>query len=158
MTFRRSALLVAAALAGVAVGVPTAGAGSGDVQAVRSAAVGYEVALLNGSPTACQMLVPFSQSSLVEFASFATHKQIKSCPVAVQAFATFTAAEFPNRAAYVRAGQALVNTVSRGKVKLKSAWQAEIDFYASRMASSLDLELRNGRWLVSGWVGGGVSP
>jgi len=158
MTLRRSALLVAVAIAGVGVGVPAAGAGSGDAQAVRIAAVNYEVALLNGSPAACQMMISFSQSSLVDFASFVTHKQIKSCPVAVQTIATFTAAEFPNRAAYVRAGQSLVNRVSRGKVKLKSAWQAEIDFYGSRVASSLDLELMNGRWLISGWVELGVAP
>jgi len=62
------------------------------------------------------------------------------------------ASRFPNRAAYARAGQAVVNAVSRGKVKLTGS-DSTIDFYASKTNSSLNLTLTDGHWRVSGWEG-----
>ena len=152
MTLRRSALLVAAAFAGVAVGVPAAGASSGDVQqAIRLAAANYKVALLNGSPDACQMATPFIQDSLVNDAWSDAHKKVKSCPVAVKTLATFHASQFPSRAAYVRAAQTVVNAISRGKVKLYGAG-AVVRYVVTGMPASIDLLLTNGRWLVNGWA------
>lgn len=158
ITARFSVLLVAAALAGVAVGVPAAGAGSSDVQqALRLAAVNYKVALLNGSPTACQMATPFIQTSLVDDAWGDAHKRVTTCPVAVKTLATFYASQFPSRAAYVRAGQAVVNAISVGKVKLTGS-RATIHYVAAGMPSSIDLLLTNGRWLVNGWVELEIAP
>jgi hypothetical protein len=130
------------------LGVPAAGAGSGDVQAVRATALSFEVNLLNGSPTACRMMIPSSQSMLVRFASFVARKTVESCPVAVRVLAVSNASRFPNRAAYVRAAQAVVNAVSRGKVKLTGS-DATIDFYNSRVHSLINLTLTNGHWRVS---------
>ena len=152
ITLRHSVLLLAALLATMVLGVPAAGAGSGDAQAVSATAVAFEVNLLNGSTTACRVMTSSGQVTLVHLASFVARKTVTSCPVAVQVLTVSNASRFPNRAAYVRAGQAVVNAVSRGKVKLTGS-DATIDFYASKTNSSLNLTLTDGHWRVSGWEG-----
>jgi hypothetical protein len=157
MTLRRSALLAAVALAGVAVGVPAAGAGSGDVQAIRLAAVSYKVALLNGSPDACQFVTPFIQKALVNNALRDAHKTVKSCPAAVKALASYYASRFSSRAAYARVAQIEVNAISRGTVTVYGAG-AVVHYAAYGISSSINLLLTGGRWLVDGWHEGETSP
>jgi hypothetical protein len=160
MTRHRSALCVAAVLAGVAAVVPVAGAGSGDVQSIRTAAVGYETATLNGSPKACQMATPFESQSLVAFAWMDAHTKVAGCPAAVKVLAKFYASKFPNHQAYLRVGGLRLKAIARGKVKIAGS-EATLDYTVAESQAidlSYDLSLVHGRWLINGGTETPVSP
>lgn len=151
---RLSVLLVASALAGGVVGVPGAGAGSGGVQAIRTAAANYKLAALNGSPKACQMLTATGNEQLLAFASMDTGRKIASCPEAIMAEAKFDVSKCPSPQVYVHTGELKLKAIARGKVKIDGS-RAKLSYtVVDRGAESFlsyDLALMHGRWLIDGY-------
>lgn len=151
MKLRRLTLLIAAALAGVAVVVPAAGAGSGDVQAIRTAAARYEVATSNGSPLACQLMTPNGQKSFVYFASMLTKTKLASCTAAVAAMAKLNESQYPSHAAYVRADAPMLQALAHAKVTVHGS-RATLDYTEVtgivHASSSMDFALVHGHWLM----------
>lgn len=154
ITPRHSVLFVAAALAAMLLGVPAAGAGSGDVQAVRSAAVSYWAAVSAGSPTACQMMTPRAQRMFAEVSSGLLQLQKKlDCPAAVKAIAKKNESLVGSHGAYVRMNNLTLRALARGKVTVKGT-HANVDYsYVDGPVSSssnLLFALVHGSWLADG--------
>ena len=159
MLLRRPALLVAAALVGVALVVPAAEAGAGDVAAIRTVAARYSLATTNGSPEACQLATPNVQQTLAYFASgLLKTTKLMSCPAAVKALAKYNASKYPGgRQAYVRSGEAAARAIARGKVTIhgtKATLEYTLLVQDTQGKSSLSFSsevyvaLVHGRWLI----------
>ena len=153
MTLRPLVLLVVAALAAVALVVPAAEAGAGDVQAIRTLAARYSDATTTGSPLACQLMVPGFRPYFISFASQMTKTKLATCPDAVKAVAKLNEAAYPSHAAYLHANAAKAQAIAHGKVAIQGT-DATLDFTVHSgfvsVGSTLDFALVQGHWLVSG--------
>ncbi len=153
MPLHRPLLLVAVALAGATLVMPAAKAGSGDVQAVRAAAISYSHATLYGSPEACQMMTPAWQKGFAYVASEFTKTKLTSCPAAVEAMAKMNESQYPNRQAYLGSGVVKRKALAAGKVTLDGS-DATLDFTIKQgfvsVGSSMTFVRVHGRWLFDG--------
>jgi hypothetical protein len=149
MSVRALVLLVVAALAGVALVVPAAGAGAGDVQAIRTLAARYTDATTTGSPLACQLMTPRARPYFISIASRLTKSKLATCPDAVKAVAKLNETFFPSHAAYLRANAAEARAIAHGKVTIKGAY-ATLDVTVANVSSNMNFALVQSRWLVDG--------